>query len=70
MGMTRRPWRRMTAIGSWPLWSLLPGLRAYVLMIDAAALAVPHPVTPSAASSTAPAMPRTAVSLRMPPRYS
>jgi diguanylate cyclase (GGDEF)-like protein len=39
MGMTRRPWRRMTAIGSWPLWSLLPGLRAYVLMIDAAALA-------------------------------
>jgi hypothetical protein len=40
-----------------------------VTLIDAAALAVPHPVTPSAASSTAPAMPRTAVSLRMPSRY-
>jgi diguanylate cyclase (GGDEF)-like protein len=39
MRMTRRPWRRLTAIGSWPLWSLLPGLRVYVLMIDAAALA-------------------------------
>jgi diguanylate cyclase (GGDEF)-like protein len=39
MGMTRRPWRRMTAIGSWPLWSLPRGLLAYVLAVDAVALA-------------------------------
>jgi len=39
MGMTRRPWRRMTAIGSWPLWSLPRWLLAYVLTIDALALA-------------------------------
>jgi hypothetical protein len=45
------------------------GTYALVMLIDPVALAVPHPVTPSAASSTAPAMPRTAVSLRMPPRY-
>ena len=38
MGMTRRRWRRMTAIGSWPLWSLPRGLLAYVLTIDIAAL--------------------------------
>jgi diguanylate cyclase (GGDEF)-like protein len=39
MGMTRRRWRRMTAIGSWPLWSLPRGLLAYVLTIEAVALA-------------------------------
>jgi diguanylate cyclase (GGDEF)-like protein len=39
MGMTRRRWRRMTAIGSWPLWSLPRGLLAYVLTIDVVALA-------------------------------
>jgi diguanylate cyclase (GGDEF)-like protein len=39
MGMTRRPWRRMTAIGSWPLWALPRRLLAYVLTIDALALA-------------------------------
>jgi diguanylate cyclase (GGDEF)-like protein len=39
MRMTRRPWRRVTAIGSWPLWSLPRGLVAYVLTIDAVALA-------------------------------
>jgi diguanylate cyclase (GGDEF)-like protein len=38
MRMTRRPWRRLTAIGSWPLWSMPRGLLAYVLTIDAAAL--------------------------------
>src|SRR5580700_9672517 len=43
------------------------GTYALVTVIDPAALAVPHPLTPSAASSTAPAMPTTAVSLRMPP---
>jgi diguanylate cyclase (GGDEF)-like protein len=39
MGMTRRPRRRLTAIGSWPLWSLPRGLLAYVLTIDVMALA-------------------------------
>ena len=39
MRMTRRPWRRWPAIGSWPLWSLPRWLLAYVLAIDAAAMA-------------------------------
>ena len=39
MRMTRRPWRRLLAIGSWPLWSAPSGLLAYVLTIDAMALA-------------------------------
>jgi diguanylate cyclase (GGDEF)-like protein len=39
MRMTRRPWRGMRAIGSWSLWSLPRGLLAYILMIDALALA-------------------------------
>jgi diguanylate cyclase (GGDEF)-like protein len=38
MRMTRRPGRRLIAIGSWPLWSLPSGLLAYVLTIDAMAL--------------------------------
>jgi hypothetical protein len=45
------------------------GTYALLTLIDDAALAVAHPVTPSAASSTAAAMPRTDVSLRMTPRY-
>jgi diguanylate cyclase (GGDEF)-like protein len=39
MGMTRRRWRRMAAIGSWPLWSLPRWLTSYVLTIDAFAVA-------------------------------
>ena len=39
MRMIRRPWRRLMVIGSWPLWSLPSGLLAYVLTIDAMALA-------------------------------
>jgi len=39
MRMTRRPGRRLIVIGSWPLWSLPSGLLAYVLTIDAMALA-------------------------------
>jgi diguanylate cyclase (GGDEF)-like protein len=39
MRMIRRPWRRLILIGSWPLWSLPSGLLAYVLAIDAMALA-------------------------------
>ena len=39
MGMTRRPWRRMTAIGSWPLWSLPRVLLVFVLTIVALAVA-------------------------------
>jgi diguanylate cyclase (GGDEF)-like protein len=39
MRMTRRPWRRMTAFASWPLWSLPRRLRAYVLTIIALGLA-------------------------------
>ena len=39
MRMIRRPWRRWPAIGSWPLWSLPRWLLAYVLAIDAAAMA-------------------------------
>jgi diguanylate cyclase (GGDEF)-like protein len=39
MRMIRRPWRRLTVIGSWPVWSLPSGLLAYVLTIDAMALA-------------------------------
>jgi diguanylate cyclase (GGDEF)-like protein len=39
MRMIRRPWRRLIVIGSWPLWSLPSGLLAYVLTIDAMALA-------------------------------
>jgi diguanylate cyclase (GGDEF)-like protein len=39
MGMTRRRWRRMKAVGAWPLWSLPRGLLAYVLTIDIVALA-------------------------------
>jgi diguanylate cyclase (GGDEF)-like protein len=39
MSVTRRPWRRLAAIGSWPLWSLSHWLLAYVLAIDAAAMA-------------------------------
>jgi diguanylate cyclase (GGDEF)-like protein len=39
MRMTRRPWRRLAAIGSWPLWSLPRCLLAYVLTIIAVALA-------------------------------
>jgi diguanylate cyclase (GGDEF)-like protein len=38
MGMTR-PWRRLPAIGSWPLWSLPRWLLSYVLVIDTAAMA-------------------------------
>jgi diguanylate cyclase (GGDEF)-like protein len=38
MGVTRRTWRRMTAIGSWPLWSLPRWVLAYVLMVIAAGL--------------------------------
>ena len=43
------------------------GTYALVIKIDDAALAVAHPVTPSAASSIAQAMPKTDVSLRMTP---
>jgi diguanylate cyclase (GGDEF)-like protein len=39
MRMIRRPWRRLIVIGSWPLWSLPSRLLAYVLAIDAIALA-------------------------------
>ena len=39
MRMTRRSWRRMRAIGAWPLWSLPRGLLAYILTIIALALA-------------------------------
>ncbi len=39
MRMTRRPWRRLAAIGSWQIWSLPRWLRAYVLAVDTAALA-------------------------------
>jgi diguanylate cyclase (GGDEF)-like protein len=39
MGMTRRPWRRMAAIGSWPLWSLPRVLLAFVLTIVALGVA-------------------------------
>jgi diguanylate cyclase (GGDEF)-like protein len=39
MGMIRRRWRGMAAIGSWPLWSLPRWLLAYVLTIDAVAVA-------------------------------
>jgi diguanylate cyclase (GGDEF)-like protein len=39
MRMTRRPWRRLAAIGSWPLWRLPRWLLAYVLAIDTAAMA-------------------------------
>jgi diguanylate cyclase (GGDEF)-like protein len=39
MRMTRRPWRRMTAIGSWPLWLLPRWLLAFVLAIVALSLA-------------------------------
>ncbi len=39
MGMTRRRWRRISAIGSWPLWSLPRWLLSYVLTIDALAVA-------------------------------
>jgi len=39
MRMTRRPWRRLAAIGSWPLWALPRWLLAYVLAIDTAAMA-------------------------------
>jgi diguanylate cyclase (GGDEF)-like protein len=39
MRMTRRPWRRLAAIGSWPLWRLPRWLLAYVLAIDATAMA-------------------------------
>jgi diguanylate cyclase (GGDEF)-like protein len=39
MRMTRRPWRRRSAVGSWPLWSLPRGLLAYVLTIIALAVA-------------------------------
>jgi diguanylate cyclase (GGDEF)-like protein len=38
MRMTRRPWRRLAGIGSWPLWSLPRWLLSYVLTIDAAAI--------------------------------
>jgi diguanylate cyclase (GGDEF)-like protein len=39
MRMTRRPWRRMRAIGSWPLWSLPRWVLAYVLIIITLGLA-------------------------------
>ena len=39
MGMTRRPWRRLAAIGSWPLWSLPRVLLAFVLTIIALSVA-------------------------------
>jgi len=39
MRMTRRPWRRLASIGSWPLWSLPRWLLSYVLAIDTAAMA-------------------------------
>jgi len=39
MGMTRRPWRRMAAIGSWPLWSLPRVLLAFVLTVVALGVA-------------------------------
>jgi diguanylate cyclase (GGDEF)-like protein len=38
MRMTRRPRRRLAAIGSWPLWSLPSWLLAYVLAIDTTAV--------------------------------
>jgi diguanylate cyclase (GGDEF)-like protein len=38
MRMTRRPWRRLAAIGSWPLWSLPRWLLAFVLTIIALCL--------------------------------
>src|ERR1700685_4191288 len=69
-----------TRRSTWPLLrisryaTVVPGVvgwgtYALVTAIDDEALAVPHPVTPSAASSTAPAMPKTDVSLRMSQRY-
>jgi diguanylate cyclase (GGDEF)-like protein len=39
MRMTRRPWWRPPAIGSWPLWRLPRWLLTYVLAIDTAAVA-------------------------------
>src|SRR5580693_7186501 len=45
------------------------GTYALVMAIDDVASAVPHPVTPSAARSTAQAMPKTDVSLRITQRY-
>jgi diguanylate cyclase (GGDEF)-like protein len=39
MRVTRRPWRRMTAISAWPLWSLPRWVLAYVLAIIALGLA-------------------------------
>ncbi len=39
MRMTRRPWRRLAAIGSWQLWSLPRWLLGYVLAVDTAFLA-------------------------------
>jgi diguanylate cyclase (GGDEF)-like protein len=39
MGTTRRRWRRISAIGSWPLWSLPRWLLSYVLTIDSLAVA-------------------------------
>jgi diguanylate cyclase (GGDEF)-like protein len=38
MGVTRRLWRRMTAINAWPLWSLPRWLLAYVLTVIALGL--------------------------------
>jgi hypothetical protein len=43
------------------------GTYALLTLIDDAALTVAHPLTPSAASSTTPAIPRVDVSLRMAP---
>jgi diguanylate cyclase (GGDEF)-like protein len=39
MRLTGRPWRRLAAIRSWPLWSLQPWLLAFVLTIIFVALA-------------------------------
>jgi len=47
MRMIRRPWRRIS-VTSWPLWSLPPGLRAYVLtviVLGLAAVGVAAPFT-------------------------
>jgi diguanylate cyclase (GGDEF)-like protein len=38
MGVVRRCWRRMTAIKTWPVWSLPPWVLAYVLTVIVVAL--------------------------------
>jgi diguanylate cyclase (GGDEF)-like protein len=48
MRMIRRPWRRIS-VGSWPLWSLPRGLRAYVLTVIATGVVAVAAAAPFAA---------------------